>query len=77
MDVTEPARRTGPYDFSTTDLASRMSDKVINLRLEQRYWHLPPVEILLLHRKLGGLYLTASRLRARVDVKALVEPYLI
>lgn len=77
MDVTEPARRAEAYDFSTTDLATRMTEKVIELRLEQRYWHLPPVDILYLHRKLGGLYLISSRLRARVDVKALVEPYLL
>jgi predicted unusual protein kinase regulating ubiquinone biosynthesis (AarF/ABC1/UbiB family) len=76
LTVVEPARQAGDYDFAHTDLASRMRDKVVSLRVEQRYWHLPPVEILMLHRKLGGLYLMASRLRARVDVAGLVRPYL-
>jgi hypothetical protein len=49
----------------------------MQLRLEHRYWHLPPVEILMLHRKLGGLYLTCSHLLARVDVSQLIGPYLI
>jgi predicted unusual protein kinase regulating ubiquinone biosynthesis (AarF/ABC1/UbiB family) len=77
LDVVEPARQIGPYDFGRTDLASRMSEKVMQLRLEHRYWHLPPVEILMLHRKLGGLYLTCSHLLARVDVSQLIGPYLI
>ena len=29
-----------------------------------------------LHRKLGGLYLLAARLRAKVDVRAILEPHL-
>ena len=77
LEVAEPAMQTGTYDFGRTDLASRMRDQVLQLRLEQRYWHLPPVEILMLHRKLGGLYLMATRLQARVDVSALIQPYLI
>jgi predicted unusual protein kinase regulating ubiquinone biosynthesis (AarF/ABC1/UbiB family) len=76
LQVVEPARQAGAYDFARTDLATRMRDRVVELRLAQRYWHLPPVEILMLHRKLGGLYLMASRLQARVDVAALVRPYL-
>ena len=77
LQVVEPARHTGAYDFGHTDLARRMRDMVIELRLQQRYWHLPPVEILMLHRKLGGLYLLASQLKARVEVGQLIKPYLI
>ena len=35
---------------------------------------MPPPEILFLHRKIGGLYLLLSRLRARVDLDALIRP---
>jgi predicted unusual protein kinase regulating ubiquinone biosynthesis (AarF/ABC1/UbiB family) len=76
-DVVEPVRHDGDYDFAGTDLASRMRDKVVRLRLEQRYWHLPPVDLLMLHRKLGGLYLMATRLKARVNVAMMIQPYLI
>ncbi len=72
----EPALHTGAYDFGNTDLANRMSEQVLKLRVEQRFWRLPPPDILFLHRKLGGMYLLCSRLRARVNVAALVEPYL-
>lgn len=77
LEVVEPARQSGAYDFAHTDLARRMRDKVVELRLEQRYWHLPPVEILMLHRKLGGLYLMATRLQAQVDVAKLIQTYMI
>ena len=77
VNATEPARHTGAYDFATTDLAARMSEKVMAMRFEARYWRLPPPDLLFLHRKLGGLYMLCSRLRAQVDVKRLVLPYLI
>jgi len=35
--------------------------------------HVPPAETLFLHRKIGGMYLLATRLRARVGLRALVE----
>jgi hypothetical protein len=37
--------------------------------------HVPPAETLFLHRKIGGMYLLATKLRARVNLRALVEPY--
>jgi hypothetical protein len=44
--------------------------------MEQGYWHTPPADALFLHRKLGGLYLLAAKLRAKVDVRSLFAPYL-
>jgi hypothetical protein len=40
-------------------------------QLNQDYWHTPPADALFLHRKLGGLYLLAAKLRARVDMAGL------
>jgi hypothetical protein len=69
----EPARASGPFDFGTTDIARRVSEQVLTLRLDHRYGQLPPPEVLFLHRKLGGMYLLSQRLRARVDLGALLE----
>ena len=71
----EPALHAGAYDFGNTDLANRMSEQVLRLRVEQRFWRVPPPDILFLHRKLGGLYLLLSRLKASVPVRELVAPY--
>ena len=76
-DVAEPMRVTGSYDFANSDLMTRMGEQVMELRLNQRYWHLPPHDVLMLHRKLAGLYLACVRLKAKVDVRALVVDVLI
>jgi len=68
----EPARAEGSFDFGTTDIARRVSEQVLTLRLDHRYGQLPPPDVLFLHRKLGGMYLLSQRLRARVDLAGLV-----
>jgi predicted unusual protein kinase regulating ubiquinone biosynthesis (AarF/ABC1/UbiB family) len=73
--ATEPARQSGDYDFGRTDLASRMSDIVVEMRVREKFARIPPPEILFLHRKLGGLYLLLCHLRAKLPVKYLVEAY--
>ena len=70
--ATEPARTAGSYDFGSSDLAVRMRERLLQMRLHEKFWRLPPTGILFLHRKLGGLYMLLSRLRARVAVRDLV-----
>ena len=73
--ATEPLRHRGAYAFGSSDLAKRMQDLVIDMRLRKKYGRIPPAEIFFLHRKLGGLYLLLSRLRVRLPVGELVAPY--
>jgi predicted unusual protein kinase regulating ubiquinone biosynthesis (AarF/ABC1/UbiB family) len=75
--ATEPARTRGCFDFGASDLAARIRDAGMALSFDQGYWHTPPADAVFLHRKLGGLYLLAARLRARVDVRAILEPHLV
>ena len=67
----EPLGHDGIYDFGESRLAERIKEVGLKLSMEQDYWHTPPADALFLHRKLGGLYLLAARLKARVDVRAL------
>ena len=39
------------------------------------FWHVPPADTLFVQRKLGGMYLLAARLEARLDVEALLAPW--
>lgn len=71
--ATSPARTPGDYTFGGDDLARRMGEAVIEMRLQQGYSRLPPTEILFLHRKLGGLYLLLARLRASLPVARLTR----
>jgi predicted unusual protein kinase regulating ubiquinone biosynthesis (AarF/ABC1/UbiB family) len=66
--VTEPFN-VSKYDFGQSDLANRMSESFMQMRLKDQSGHLPPTELLFLHRKLGGLYLLLSQLRASLDLK--------
>lgn len=72
--ATEPARSSGDYAFGRSDLAERMKDSVMDMRLEQKFARIPPPQVLFLHRKLGGLYLLLSRLRATVPVAGIIAP---
>jgi predicted unusual protein kinase regulating ubiquinone biosynthesis (AarF/ABC1/UbiB family) len=72
----EPLCFDGLYDFGASDLPRRIHETGMALGLDRDFWHLPPADVLFLHRKLGGLYLLAARLKARVNVNELARGYL-
>jgi predicted unusual protein kinase regulating ubiquinone biosynthesis (AarF/ABC1/UbiB family) len=72
----EPLRCQGAYDFGRSDLALRLRQAGLALGRSRDFWHIPPVNLLFLHRKLGGLYLLAARLKAQVNVQQLVQDFL-
>jgi predicted unusual protein kinase regulating ubiquinone biosynthesis (AarF/ABC1/UbiB family) len=72
----EPLCFDGPYDFGASDLPRRIRETGLALGLDRDFWHVPPADVLFLHRKLGGLYLLAARLKARVNVNELARGYL-
>lgn len=72
----EPLRFEGAFDFGATDMAKRLRDAGLSLGMDRDFWHIPPMDTLFLHRKLGGLYLLAARLKARVNVRQLWLPFL-
>jgi predicted unusual protein kinase regulating ubiquinone biosynthesis (AarF/ABC1/UbiB family) len=72
----EPLQQQGAYDFATSDLASRMREAGMQLSQQLQNWHTPPVDALFLHRKMAGLFLLAKTLKARVDVRTLLLPFI-
>ncbi|TAH11208.1 MAG: AarF/ABC1/UbiB kinase family protein [Curvibacter sp.] len=72
----EPLCFDGAFDFGATDMAQRLRQAGMDLGLERDFWHIPPIDTLFLHRKLGGLFLLAARLKARVPVRQLALPHL-
>ena len=73
----EPLRQAGPYDFGQSSLATRIRDTGMILGRDRDFWHTPPAAALFLHRKLGGLYLLAAKLKARVDVGLLAARFIV
>jgi len=72
----EPLHRGGVFDFGTSDMARRMTEAGMEMRDAPDLGHVPPVDALFLQRKFAGMYLLATRLRARVDLDALTGPHL-
>lgn len=77
LEACEPIMTDGVFDFGQTDLARRIRDTGTALSMKENYWHTPPADAIFFHRKLGGLYLLAARLEARVNVREIFSPYLL
>jgi predicted unusual protein kinase regulating ubiquinone biosynthesis (AarF/ABC1/UbiB family) len=63
------------FDFEEANLPARARDKALALGFSPDLWSIPPAETLFIHRKIGGMYLLASRLQAKVRVRELLESY--
>ena len=42
----------------------------------KEFWQPPPPGAIYFHRKLGGMFMLAGRLNARVNVHRLIQPWL-
>jgi aarF domain-containing kinase len=72
--ICEPLRHRGVYDFGRSKIPSRVRDLGFDLAFRRGFLRPPPPETVFLHRKLVGSFLLCARIRARVDVNALIEP---
>ncbi len=70
-----PLRSGAVFDLGTSDLAARLRDKGLEIGTEREFWHVPPADTLFVQRKVAGMFLLGARLKARVDVGALVRPW--
>ncbi len=70
-----PLRQDGPFDFGRSDLLERLRDMGLAIGKDRELAHVPPAPTLFLHRKIGGMYLMAAKLRARVALRPMVEAY--
>ncbi|PSU66769.1 ABC1 kinase family protein [Photobacterium phosphoreum] len=76
LQACEPLKYQGVYDFGQSDMVRQIRDAGSQLSMKQGYWHTPPADAIFLHRKLGGLYLLAAKLKARVDVNKIFLSYM-
>jgi predicted unusual protein kinase regulating ubiquinone biosynthesis (AarF/ABC1/UbiB family) len=70
-----PLRQDAPFDFGHSDLLERLRDLGLSIGNDRELSHVPPAATLFLHRKIGGMYLMAAKLRARVALRPLVAAY--
>ena len=70
-----PIRQNAPFDFGSSDLLERLRDMGLAIGQDRELAHVPPAATLFLHRKIGGMYLMAAKLRACVALRPMVERY--
>lgn len=69
-------QQPGPFDFGRTDFITDIRDEGMTIAADRRNWHIPPSDTLFVQRKLGGVFLLASRFKARVDVNRILARYM-
>ena len=70
-----PLRQDTPFDFGRSDLLERLRDMGLAIGNDRELAHVPPAAMLFLHRKIGGMYLMAAKLRARIALRPMIEAY--
>lgn len=68
--------RPGLFDFGDRRFVAALRDQGMEIAADTGAWHVPPADMLFVQRKISGTALLAARLKARVDVRSLVEPWL-
>ena len=74
--ITQPLLNQGAFDFGDPGFLQSMRQKALEIAADRGNWRLPPAEVFFVQRKIGGMYQLAAKLRARVDVGALLALYL-
>lgn len=75
LQASAPLRQDRPYDFGRATLIEDLAVTGAELGAAKDFWHVPPADLLFMHRKIGGMFLLAQRLRATVDLRAALEPW--
>jgi predicted unusual protein kinase regulating ubiquinone biosynthesis (AarF/ABC1/UbiB family) len=66
----------GVYDFGTSDLFERLYVRGRDMFMDEAFNHLPEPITVFLQRKFAGMFMLCRRLRARVDLRGMLDPYL-
>ena len=74
--VLVPLTHNQPYDFGRSDIPQEVLKRVEVLKADRAFWQVPPMDVAYIHRKIGGLFMLATRLKAEVNVHELLMPWL-
>lgn len=61
-----------PIDFADRSVANAVREEAFTVAADRANWIIPPPDALFIQRKLGGTFLLAAQLSARVDVRGLI-----
>ena len=72
MMAGEPMLVDEAYDFSNSDLPAATQELAFKMQEFSDCWHAPPTDALYFHRKLGGMFMLANRIGAKVNVHEII-----
>ena len=64
------------FDFGQNKMAVDLRDRGMEIAGNRELWHVPPPEMVFLQRKLGGMYMLATRLGAQINVAGLIREHI-
>jgi predicted unusual protein kinase regulating ubiquinone biosynthesis (AarF/ABC1/UbiB family) len=67
--------KPGPFDFGDRAFVGVLREQGTEIARDRDTWHLPPIDTLFVQRKISGTALLAARLKAQVNVRAMVAAY--
>ncbi|MEN3972284.1 AarF/ABC1/UbiB kinase family protein [Sphingomicrobium sp. XHP0235] len=63
----------GPFDFGDRAFVGGLREDGMRIAEDRASWHLPPPETLFVQRKISGTALLAANLKARVEVRPMID----
>ncbi|WP_373487432.1 ABC1 kinase family protein [Blastomonas sp.] len=72
-----PLRTEGSFDFASSDTVNQLRDEGMAFAQQRSFYHIPPVDTLFIQRKIGGVFLLGSRLKAQVGVNSMIRAHVV
>lgn len=67
--------RPGPFDFGDRAFVAVLREEATAMAQDRATWHLPPIDTLFVQRKVSGTALLCARLKAKVDLRTVIEKF--
>ena len=69
-------REDRKFDFARSDIAKKIEDLSGEIIFLKNKIEIPPIEVLSIQRKVGGLFLLARRFKSKIDVTGIINKYI-
>lgn len=67
--------KAGTFDFGDRSFVAALREEALVMAQDRTTWHIPPIDTLFVQRKVSGTALLCARLKARVDIRTMIETY--
>ncbi|WP_120075669.1 ABC1 kinase family protein [Aurantiacibacter odishensis] len=71
--IVEELGKPGDFDFGDRSFVKTVREEGMAIAQDKAAWHLPPAEMLFAQRKISGTALLAARMKAKIDIRTMVE----